>query len=73
MSRKNPSPMAYTIVILTSLSEKNMAKKPRFCYNQGMEKKVYTADELNNASSASTDARKKMNVTDSRMSLLKKS
>ena len=40
---------AYAVVILTGMPEKNTARTASFCYNHGMEKKIYTADELNNA------------------------
>lgn len=40
---------AYTTVILTGHLKKNPAGMRRFCYNNGMEKKIYTPDELNNA------------------------
>jgi len=39
--------MAQDVVILTEPSEKKAAGFPRFCYNESMEKKIYTADELN--------------------------
>lgn len=42
--------MICAVVILTDPSGKNAAGKACFCYNKNMEKKVYTADELNNAS-----------------------
>lgn len=38
------------VVILTGPFEKNTARSCCFCYNQDMEKKAYTTDELNSAS-----------------------
>lgn len=40
-------PAIHAIAILTRVPVKNAARAASFCYNYGMEKKIYTADELN--------------------------